>query len=70
MMRILFPLGIGLVAAFLAFQATLGLLPGVIMGKAMERFATLGAGGVPLQVERLERRARRAQPRRERGDAG
>ena len=42
MKQILIPVGAGLVGLVLGFQAMLGLLPGFIMGKAMERFETLG----------------------------
>jgi len=42
MRQILIPLGAGLVGLVLGFQAMMGILPGFIMGKAMERFETLG----------------------------
>jgi uncharacterized membrane protein len=42
MRQILIPVGAGLVGLVLGFQAMLGILPGFIMGKAMERFETLG----------------------------
>ena len=42
MRQILIPLGAGLAGLAIGFQAMMGALPGFIMGKAMERFETLG----------------------------
>ena len=42
MRQILIPLGAGLAGLAIGFQAMMGALPEFIMGKAMERFETLG----------------------------